>query len=126
MMDFAQIAWLAVLQGLTEFLPISSSAHLILVPPIVGWQDQGLAFDVAVHVGTLSAVIFYFRYEIGRMFVDWSLSCAGKGLTNDAVIAWGVRIGTVPAGIVGLLFKYYIEIYFRSQGGVVEWVKKTF
>ncbi len=114
MMDFAQIAWLAVLQGLTEFLPISSSAHLILVPPIVGWQDQGLAFDVAVHVGTLSAVIFYFRREIGCMFVDWSLSCAGKGLTNDAVIAWGVLVGTIPAGIVGLLFKDYIEIYFRS------------
>ncbi|MCW9055472.1 MAG: undecaprenyl-diphosphatase, partial [Gammaproteobacteria bacterium] len=60
-MDFIQIIILAIVQGLTEFLPVSSSAHLILVPVLTGWQDQGLAFDVAVHVGTLSAVVLYFR-----------------------------------------------------------------
>lgn len=59
-MEIIQIIALALLQGLTEFLPISSSAHLILLPIIAGWEDQGLAFDVAVHVGTLAAVIFYF------------------------------------------------------------------
>ena len=59
-MDFLQIVALAVLQGLTEFLPISSSAHLILLPIIAGWQDQGLAFDVAVHIGTLAAIVFLF------------------------------------------------------------------
>ena len=56
-----QIIILALIQGLTEFLPISSSAHLILAPMVSGWPDQGLAFDVAVHVGTLTAVVFYFR-----------------------------------------------------------------
>ena len=56
-----QAIWLAAVQGLTEFLPISSSAHLILLPRLLGWPDQGLAFDVAVHVGSLTAVLFYFR-----------------------------------------------------------------
>ena len=66
-MDLIEIIVLAVLQGLTEFLPISSSAHLILPSRILGWEDQGLAFDVAVHVGTLAAVIVYFRAEIVRL-----------------------------------------------------------
>ena len=114
MMDFAQIAWLAILQGFTEFLPISSSAHLILVPPLVGWKDQGFAFDVAVHVGTLTAVIFYFRHEVGLMLVDWSKSCVGKGSTVNSNLAWGVILGTIPVGIAGLLFKDAIEMYLRS------------
>ncbi|MGD8484929.1 MAG: undecaprenyl-diphosphate phosphatase, partial [Thioalkalispiraceae bacterium] len=62
-MTLIQIIVLAVVQGLTEFLPISSSAHLILVPVLSEWPDQGLAFDVAVHVGTLSAVVWYFRHD---------------------------------------------------------------
>ena len=65
-MTFMQILLLAMLQGLTEFLPVSSSAHLILLPIIANWQDQGLAFDVAVHVGTLSAVVFYFRHTLRK------------------------------------------------------------
>ena len=60
---------LGIVQGLTEFLPISSSAHLILPSQVFGWPDQGLAFDVAVHVGTLAAVIWYFRAEVGRLTV---------------------------------------------------------
>ena len=63
-MDIFQAIILALVQGLTEFLPISSSAHLILVPLLTGWQDQGLAFDVAVHFGTLAAVVAYFRVEL--------------------------------------------------------------
>ncbi|MEE4375991.1 MAG: undecaprenyl-diphosphate phosphatase, partial [Candidatus Competibacteraceae bacterium] len=66
-MELLQLAILALVQGLTEFLPISSSAHLILVPVLTGWQDQGLAFDIAVHVGTLSAVVLYFRAELIAM-----------------------------------------------------------
>jgi len=62
-MEIFQVIALALLQGLTEFLPISSSAHLILLPQLEGWADQGLAFDVAVHVGTLAAVIAWFRHE---------------------------------------------------------------
>ena len=63
-MDLLQALWLAVIQGLTEFLPISSSAHLILPSAIMGWEDQGLAFDVAVHVGSLLAVLIYFKKDI--------------------------------------------------------------
>ena len=73
-MEIIQIIALALLQGLTEFLPISSSAHLILLPIIAGWEDQGLAFDVAVHVGTLTAVIFYFRATIRQLIFDWCRS----------------------------------------------------
>ena len=73
-MDFLHIVALALLQGLTEFLPISSSAHLILLPLLSGWEDQGLAFDVSVHVGTLTAVVWYFRSELITMARDWGLS----------------------------------------------------
>lgn len=69
-MDWLQVVILAVVQGITEFLPISSSAHLILVPVFTPWEDQGLAFDVALHLGSLSAVILYFRHEIIRMVVS--------------------------------------------------------
>ena len=63
-MDWIQIITLALVQGLTEFLPVSSSAHLVLVAPVLGWPDQGLAFDIAVHVGTLGAVLLYFRQHL--------------------------------------------------------------
>ena len=70
-MDFIQAFWLAVVQGLTEFLPISSSAHLILPSAILGWQDQGLAFDVAVHVGSLIAVLAYFKKDVAQLIQSW-------------------------------------------------------
>jgi len=113
-MDFIQILVLALVQGLTEFLPISSSAHLILVPILTGWEDQGLAFDVAVHVGTLLAVVLYFRKEIGKMTFSWGASVIGKGLDQDARLAWAVLFGTIPVGIAGLLFKDFIELHLRA------------
>jgi len=113
-METVQIIWLALVQGLTEFLPVSSSAHLILVPKVLGWPDQGLAFDVAVHLGTLIAVVSFFRKDIFKLFMAWLGSIGGKGMTAEARLAWGVILGTIPAGIVGLLFKDYIEIYLRS------------
>jgi len=113
-MDFIQILVLALVQGLTEFLPVSSSAHLILVPILTGWEDQGLAFDVAVHVGTLVAVVVYFRSEIGRMIVSWSASVVGKGFDQDAKLAWAVLFGTIPVGIAGLIFKDFIEMHLRA------------
>ena len=112
-MDIIQIIVLALVQGLTEFLPISSSAHLILVPVLTSWEDQGLAFDVAVHAGTLTAVVAYFRHEIGRMFVQWFGSLVGTH-TPDSKLAWAVIIGTIPVGLAGLLFKDVIELYLRS------------
>ncbi len=113
-MECIHAFWLALLQGLTEFLPISSSAHLILVPVLLGWQDQGLAFDIAVHVGTLLAVVTYFRKDLVVIVQDWLLSFTGKGMSHNAVLGWGVIIGTVPVGIVGLLAKAWIETVLRS------------
>ena len=112
-MDIIQIIVLALVQGLTEFLPISSSAHLILVPFITDWPDQGLAFDVAVHVGTLTAVVTYFRKEINKMFFAWFSSLKGKH-SEDSKLAWAVLIGTVPVGLVGLLFKDVIGEHLRT------------
>jgi len=111
--EIIQIVVLALVQGLTEFLPISSSAHLILVPVLTDWPDQGLAFDVAVHAGTLTAVVLYFRKELARMLVEWFASFKG-GLTPDARLAWAVLIGTIPVGLAGLVFKDFIETELRS------------
>ncbi len=113
-MDILQIIVLALVQGLTEFLPISSSAHLILVPYLIDWPDQGLAFDVAVHVGTLTAVVVYFRKEIHSMFFAWVASLKGKH-TEDSKLAWGVLIGTIPVGIVGLLVKGFMDKNLRPD-----------
>ncbi len=113
-MELIQITILALVQGVTEFLPISSSAHLILVPVLTGWQDQGLAFDVAVHIGTLVAVVGYFRHEVVKMLSEWGGSLAGKEMTPDARLAWAVGLGTIPVGLVGLLLNGPIELYLRS------------
>jgi len=113
-MDIIQIIALALMQGLTEFLPISSSAHLILLPIIANWQDQGLAFDVAVHVGTLAAVILYFRTTLRSLIKDWFGSVCTRKTVGDSRLAWAVLIGTIPVGLAGLLLGDYIEIYLRS------------
>jgi undecaprenyl-diphosphatase len=110
---------LAVLQGLTEFLPISSSAHLILLPVVEGWKVQDLAFDVAVHIGTLSAVVIYFRGELLGMVRDWTRSVVTRRAVGDSTLAWAVLWGTVPVGIAGLLFNDIIESTIREpQVGV--------
>ena len=86
-MDPIHAIVLAIVQGLSEFLPVSSSGHLILVPHILGWPDQGLAFDVAVHIGTLIAVIGYFRVQLMQMLRAWFGSITGGGLTPDGRLA---------------------------------------
>jgi len=113
-MELPHILALAILQGLTEFLPISSSAHLILLPLIAGWQDQGLAFDVAVHVGTLSAVIFYFRNTLKILISDWTQSVILRKQTGDSYLAWAVLLATIPAGLAGLLLNDVIDSHLRS------------
>ena len=113
-MDLLQIICLAIVQGLTEFLPISSSAHLILLPPLLSWPDQGLTFDVAAHLGTLVAVLGYFRADVIAMLQAWWRSLAGSGFCAEARLAWGVLIGTLPVGLAGLLMKDVIETHLRS------------
>jgi undecaprenyl-diphosphatase len=105
---------LAIIQGLTEFLPISSSAHLILPSAILGWKDQGIAFDVAVHVGTLLAVVLYFRKEVGSMAVAWFGTLKGQRDNFDGKLAWWIIFATIPAGLFGLLGKDFIEEHLRS------------
>ncbi len=113
-MDTLHIVILAVVQGLTEFLPISSSAHLILVPVILGWPDQGLVFDVAMHVGSLTAVVLYFRKELLTMTRAWFASLLRQQHSADSRLAWWILLGTLPAVIFGGLFKETIETQLRS------------
>jgi undecaprenyl-diphosphatase len=87
---------------------------LILVPQLLGWSDQGLAFDVAVHLGTLLAVVAYFRRDIVTLFLAWINSITQRMMTPEARLAWGVILGTIPAGLVGLAFKDVIEVHLRS------------
>jgi undecaprenyl-diphosphatase len=106
--------FLASIQGLTEFLPISSSAHLILPSTVLGWPDQGLAFDVAVHFGSLGAVIFSLRTEIQRittgMLVDW-----GRRYRRHSRLGWLIGLATFPAVISAVLAKDWIEGTLRSE-----------
>ena len=104
-MDLLHIIILAVLQGLTEFLPVSSSGHLILPTVLLGWQDQGLAFDVAIHMGTLTAVMVYFRKDMALLIRDWTGSLTGKGKTPHSRMAWFVGFATIPALAFGLIIK---------------------
>ena len=113
-MDIIQAIALAILQGLTEFLPISSSAHLMLLPILVGWEDQGMAFDVAVHVGTLTAVVIFYRHDLMQISKAWFGSLSGDGLNGDAKLAWYVLLGTIPVGLVGISLPDNIETAIRS------------
>ena len=114
-MELLQILILAVVQGLTEFLPISSSAHLILAPLVTGYADQGLAFDVAVHVGTLMAVIGYFRHEViaigGDFFRSWIDPAARS---RESRLGWMIVIATLPVGVFGLAMKSLVETDLRA------------
>ncbi len=113
-MDLWQLIILAIVQGLTEFLPISSAAHLILLPALAGWADQGLAFDVAVHVGTLIAVVAYFRRELAAMARAWTDSVLHRRQTEDSRLAWAILLGTIPVGLGGLLFNDLVAHHLRS------------
>ncbi len=114
-MDWFQVTFLALVQGLTEFLPVSSSAHLILPAQIFGWADQGLAFDVAVHVGTLLAVMLYFHKDIRKMILAWLASVFKRQHSQDSFMAWSVILATIPAGLAGVLLNDFIEGHLRSS-----------
>lgn len=113
-MSILEIVVLALIQGLTEFLPISSSAHLILPSVLFGWQDQGLAFDLVLNIGTLSAVLIYFYREVTNMSLAWVDSVKNKNQTQDSKLAWWIIWATIPAAIIGFLGKDYVALYLRS------------
>ena len=113
-MELTHALVLAIVQGLTEFLPISSSGHLVLVPVFLGWPDQGLAFDVATHLGTLGAVLFYFRHELWPMTRDALGTLRGGRRTRESDLAWFVVVGTIPTVVFGVLFAGQISTVLRS------------
>ena len=113
-MEFWQVITLALVQGLTEFLPISSSAHLILLPYLADWPDQGLTFDVAVHVGTLSAVVIYFRRDLVAMVADWFESLKLRRNVGQSKMVWFIVVATVPVGIAGLILELTLPGGLRS------------
>lgn len=113
-MSYLEAFFLALIQGLTEFLPISSSAHLILPSAILGWEDQGLAFDVAVHVGTLAAVVIYFRREVVTLLRAFFGSIFQGERSKESKLAWMIVLATIPACIFGFFMKDIVELYLRS------------
>ena len=122
-MDFLQPIILGMVQGLGEFLPISSSGHLIATSWLFEWQDQGLAFDVALHWGTLIAVLIYFRRDILQLIKSFlsSLVPAKRNFATDPNqrIAWLIILGTIPAAIAGKLFEDYIASVLRSPVTII-------
>ncbi len=134
-MTITQVVVLALVQGLTEFLPISSSGHLILTPHFLAWSDQGLAFDVAVHLGTLFAVVAYFRHDLTAMSRAGVSVLKGGPVTQSARMLLWVIIATIPAGLVGLFLGGFIETSLRSPFviamttmgfGVLLWLSDVF
>ena len=112
--DFIRVSILALIQGFTEFLPISSSAHLIFPSALFGWEDQGLAFVVAVHLGTLFAVILYLRRDIYRISVALALQVLKRQGSEDARLGWMIILATAPLVVAGLLLQDIVDSYFRS------------
>jgi undecaprenyl-diphosphatase len=112
-METLQLIVLALIQGFTEFLPISSSAHLILPSQLFGWPDQGLAFDVALHLGSLSAVITYFYKDLKAIAAAWFIHVFKQRASADSTLAWAIAVGTLPAVFVGWWAEHIVE-HFRT------------
>ncbi len=134
-MELAQVIVLALIQGITEFLPISSTAHLILIPHLTDWPDQGLAFDVALNTATWLALVVYFRTDIMGLakgfFKGLGQRGFGMGENPDARLSWQVLISTIPVGIAGILAHDLVANELRNLfvigassivWGVVLWV----
>ncbi len=115
-MDFLTAIVLGLVQGLTEFLPISSSAHVSIVGRLMGAEDPGAAFTAISQLGTEAAVLLYFWRDIVRIVKAWAASLAGRIPRNDpdALLGWWVIVGTIPIGVLGLLLQDWIEAEFRS------------
>lgn len=120
-MDVIQAIIIGLVQGLTEFLPVSSSAHLMFAQKILGVSDIGLAFDVLLHLGTVIAVVWFFRVDIYKLIIAWFSSLADivngsfiEELKKDVFkkLAWYVVLGTIPVGLVGFLFESKIDALF--------------
>jgi undecaprenyl-diphosphatase len=107
---------LGLVQGLTEFLPISSSGHLRIVPAVLGWDDPGAAFTAVIQLGTMAAVLLYFRADLWRIAIAWLRSLRDPAVRGDldARMGWYIILGTIPISVLGLAFKDPIETKFRN------------
>ena len=110
-MDALQAIVLGIVQGLTEFLPISSTGHLRIVPAFLGWEDPGAAFTAVIQLGTMAAVLLYFRDDLLRIVTTWWASLRRPELRGelDARMGWYIGLGTIPIAIFGFIFKDQIE-----------------
>ena len=113
-MDAVHAFLLAIIQGLTEFLPISSSAHLVLLPIVMQWQDQGVVVDIAAHLGSLFAVVFYFRHDLIKLLSSWSPPFGAKHKTADGNLIWLLVWASIPIFIVALFVQAYLLLYIRN------------
>ncbi|MBF0341751.1 MAG: undecaprenyl-diphosphate phosphatase [Magnetococcales bacterium] len=115
-MEWLHSIILGIVQGVTEFLPISSSAHLILVPKLLGWRDQGLIFDIAANTGSLIAVMAYFWHDVVTYTVGFVRTLRPGGFRNnpEGHMAWALGWATIPIGLAGLTFKHHIETLARD------------
>jgi undecaprenyl-diphosphatase len=135
-MPIYQVIILAIIQGLTEFLPISSSAHLALAPWLFGWKDPGLVFDIALHAGTLAAIVIYFFRDLIQI-VGQALGLHpgyDRDLSRNPKLLWYIVIGTIPVGLAGLLFSKQAETTWRNPYligamliavGIVMWIAES-
>lgn len=114
-MSAFQAIILGILQGLTEFLPVSSSGHLVLVPWLLGWEKADLTFDTMVHLGTLLAVVVYFRADIWQIIWGVLATLRDRSLENSyGRLGWLIVLGSIPAAVAGLLFEDFFEALFGS------------
>ncbi len=118
MTEWLQAFWLALLQGITEFLPISSSGHLVLLPSLFDWPDQGLPFDVAIHVGTLAAVVIYFHKDLFLILGDWLRSLCTGQTTIHSKLAWFIVVATALTGMAGLILEDFIIHAMRKPAPI--------
>ena len=119
-----QAAILGLLQGLTEFLPISSSAHLIVVPQLLGWQDPFInsnAFDVMLHMGTLLALVAYFWRDLWALFIAWIASIRERSIAGDTDrrLAWLLVVASVPGALLGAAGESFFDTFFREPGRLI-------
>ncbi|MBT1074818.1 undecaprenyl-diphosphate phosphatase [Geobacter grbiciae] len=110
---------LGAIQGLTEVLPVSSSAHLILIPWLFGWPESGITFDVALHLGTLIALALYFRRDIAELVVNALSGLTGGAHSSTTLLPWYIIAGCVPAAIVGKTLEEPIEAIFRANPAII-------